>query len=135
MAAAAGAQEAQGEKSKTVFLKICGGCHQPEAALSTRRSKEQWEETFVKMIGKGLKASDDDLTIALDYVIARYGRVNVNRATAGDIAEMLGLTTQEAEAIVKYRKESGKFEDFDSLAKVPGVDLQKLEKNREAISF
>ena len=37
--------------------------------------------------------------------------------------------------IVKYRKEHGNFEDYDSFAKVPGLDLEKLEKLRDAISF
>jgi competence ComEA-like helix-hairpin-helix protein len=59
----------------------------------------------------------------------------VNTAAAGDIAEVLGLTAKEAEAIVKYRKDAARFEEFDDLGKVPGVDLKKLEKRREAISF
>ena len=37
--------------------------------------------------------------------------------------------------IVKYRREHGPFEDFDALAKVPGLNLEKLEKKRDAISF
>jgi DNA uptake protein ComE-like DNA-binding protein len=36
---------------------------------------------------------------------------------------------------VKYRKEHGRFEDFEALGKVPGVDSKKLEKSREAIGF
>ena len=53
----------------------------------------------------------------------------------GEIAEVLGLTAKEAEAIVKYRKDTARFEEFDDLGKVSGVDLKKLEKSREAISF
>jgi competence ComEA-like helix-hairpin-helix protein len=134
-AAAAVAQEPAAEKSKAVFEKVCSGCHQAEAALATRRSKEQWQETFDKMVGRGLQASDEDLTVAFNYLVARYGRVNVNRAAAADIAEILAVTAKDADAIVKYRKESGRFEDFESLAKVPGIDLKQLEKSREAISF
>ena len=128
-------QEPSPEKSKEVFSKVCGTCHAPEMALSTRRSKEQWQELVDLMISKGLKASDDDLTAATNYLIRQRGRVNVNRAGAGEIAEVLSLSDKEAEAIVKQRKDSGKFEDFDALAKVPGVDLQKLEKSREGIAF
>jgi len=64
-----------------------------------------------------------------------YGKVNVNTAPAGEIAQILGLSQKEADAIVKFRKDHGKFEDFDALGKVPGVDPKKLEKSREAIAY
>jgi competence ComEA-like helix-hairpin-helix protein len=47
----------------------------------------------------------------------------------------VGLTTDEAEKIVKYRDEHGPFVDFDALVKVPGIDPEKLEKNKDAITF
>ena len=130
LAVAAGAQE-----PKDVFQKVCGSCHKPESALSTRRSKEQWQETVDAMVAKGAKGTDEEFTIVLDYLVGQYGRVNVNRATGGEISEILGLSAQEGEAIVKYRKDKGRFEEFDDLGKVPGVDAKKLEKSREAISF
>ena len=43
--------------------------------------------------------------------------------------------SETADTIVKYRKEHGNFEDYDGFAKVPGLDLEKLEKKRDAISF
>jgi competence ComEA-like helix-hairpin-helix protein len=128
-------QEATPERSKEVFSKVCGTCHAPEMALSTRRSQEQWQELVDLMVSKGLKAGDEDLTTALNYLVRQYGRVNVNRARAEEIAEVLGLSAKEAEAIVKQRKDSGRFEDFDELAKTPGLDPQKLEKSREAVAF
>jgi len=130
LAAAGGAQE-----SPALFQRVCGTCHKPERAVSTRRTRQQWEETIDLMVEKGMKSSDEELTKVLDYLVGQYGRVNVNTAAAGDIAEVLGLTAKEAEAIVKYRKDAARFEEFDDLGKVPGVDLKKLEKRREAISF
>jgi competence protein ComEA len=130
LAASGSAQE-----SPELFQRVCGSCHKPERALATRRTREQWEEVFEVMVAKGLKGSDEDLTAVLNYLVGQYGRVNVNRAPAGEIAEVLGLTEKEAEAIVKYRKDTASFEEFDDLGKVSGVDLKKLEKRREAISF
>ena len=134
-AVAAWPQEPSVDKQKEVFTKVCGGCHAPEIAFSTRRSKEQWQELVDLMISKGLKASDDDLNTALSYLIRQHGRVNVNRARAEEIAEVLGISAKDAEAIVKQRKDAGRFEDFDAVAKTPGIDLQKLEKSREALAF
>ncbi len=62
-------------------------------------------------------------------------KVNVNKATAKDIETGLALTTEEAEAIVKYRTDHGNFKDYDSLTKVPGVDAKKLEAKKDAIIF
>ena len=129
------AQESPGGGSKEVFLKVCGVCHRPETVVATRRTRAQWLDTFEKMISKGAKGTDEEFTVALEYLVGHYGKVNVNRATADEIVEVLGLSPKEAALIVKYRKDNGKFEDFDALGKVPGVDLKKLERGREAISF
>jgi competence ComEA-like helix-hairpin-helix protein len=66
--------------------------------------------------------------------VKHYGRVNVNRATADELVEVLG-SPPNGRCVVKYRKEHGNFEDYDAFAKVPGLDLEKLEKLRDAISF
>ena len=86
----------------------------------------------------GIRASvitDEDWDIIQTYLVKHYGRVNVNRARPDDLAEVLGVTPETAAAIVAYRKEHGEFVDFDAFAKVPGLDLAKLEKLRDAISF
>lgn len=134
-AVAGSAQEASAGKAKEVFQKVCSSCHKPETGVATRRTREQWQETIEKMLAKGLKASDDDLNTIFDYLVAEYGKVNVNRATASELAEVLGLPAKEAERIVRYRRDKGKFEDFEALGKVPDIDVKRLEKSREAISF
>jgi competence ComEA-like helix-hairpin-helix protein len=48
---------------------------------------------------------------------------------------VLGLTKQQASAVVAYRREHGKFEDFEALAQVPGIDAAKLEPLQDAISY
>ena len=69
---------------------------------------------------RGAIISDEDWDVVLNFLVKHHGRVNVNRATADDLIEVLGVTPEVAENIVKYRKEHGNFEDFDGFAKVPG---------------
>ena len=121
--------------SKEAFTKLCATCHRPETVVASRRSRSQWEDTLEKMIAKGAKGSDDEFLLVLDYLIALYGRVNVNNATASEIVEIVGIPREQAEGIVKHRRASGRFEDFEGLTKVPGVDTKQLEKMRDAISF
>ena len=126
---------AQAGEGRAVLQRVCGNCHALDRVTSSRRSRTQWEETTDKMVTLGAKGTEEEFTLALNYLVSHYGRVNVNTATASEIAEVLGLAAQEAEAIVKYRQGKGKFEDFEALSKTPGVAVEKLEKSRDAISF
>jgi competence protein ComEA len=131
----ASAQEPSDDAGAQEFQAVCSKCHPPDRIVAARRTKTQWEETLEKMTKLGAPITDDNYDILLSYLVHHYGKVNVNRSTATDIAEAVGLTEQEAQEIVKYRDDHGPFADFDALAKVPGVDPAKLEKNKDAISF
>jgi len=126
----------QDAKSIQVLTNNCARCHPIDRVTSMRRSRSQWEETITTMItARGAQVSDDDFTTILDYLVKEYGRVDANRGQAEDFIEVLGIGEKAAAAIVAYRKEHGRFEDFEALAKVPGVEREQLEKKRDAITF
>jgi competence protein ComEA len=129
------AQESSDDPGAQEFQAVCSKCHPPDRIVAGRRTKTQWEETLDKMTKLGAPITDDNYDILLSYLVHHYGKVNVNRSTAPDIADAVGLTAEEAQKIVKYREDHGPFADFDALAKVPGVDATKLEKNKDAIAF
>jgi competence ComEA-like helix-hairpin-helix protein len=62
-------------------------------------------------------------------------RVNVNQATAAQIAEGLQLKAAVAAAIVKHREGNGAFKGFEDLGKVAGVDVAALEARRLFIDY
>jgi competence protein ComEA len=134
-AGSARAQEPSDDPAAQEFQAVCAKCHPPERIVAARRTKTQWEETLEKMTKLGAPITDDNYDTLLLYLVHHYGKVNVNRSAAADIADVLGLTADEAQAIVKYRDDNGPFADFDALAKVPGVDPKKLEKSKDAITF
>jgi competence protein ComEA len=117
------------------FTRVCGNCHSPERILAMRRSRDQWQEVVENMVSRGARGTDDDLDAVMKYLVARYGRVNVNRAGAPEIGEVLAIGTADAQKIVDYRRDHGKFEDMDALLRVPGIDADKLRGQREAVSF
>lgn len=120
----------------SVFANVCGKCHPKERAVVTRRTRSQWEEVITTMITtRNAQISDEDFDTVLGYLTREYGRVNINRAPAPDIVEVLHVPEKVGETIVQYRKEHGPFEDFDGLVKVPGIDRDKLESRRDAILF
>lgn len=123
-------------KGEEAFTRNCVKCHPVDRIAGSRRSRTQWEEVMTTMqTARGAVIPDEDWDVIQSYLVKHYGRVNVNRATTDDLVEVLGITPQSADAIVKYRKEHGNFVDYDAFAKVPGLDLEKMEKLRDAISF
>jgi len=123
-------------KGEETFTCNCVKCHPVDRIAGSRRTRTQWEEVMTTMTtARGAVISDEDWDVIQTYLVKHYGRVNVNRATADDLAEVLGVTPETANAIVAYRKQNGEFVDYDAFAKVPGLDLEKLEKLRDAISF
>ena len=125
----------QDDAPAAAFRRVCSNCHDADRILSTRRTRTQWEEVIEKMIDRGAEGTSDDFTTAEEYLLRVSGRVNINRATTKDMVTVLAITQKDADAIAEYRKANGEIKDFDALAKVPGIDLEKLNKARDALSF
>jgi competence ComEA-like helix-hairpin-helix protein len=135
VASAARGQDPADDQSAGAFHRVCSSCHDAQRILATRRTRTQWEEIIGKMIDRGATGTDEDFTAAEDYLLKVSGRVNVNRATTADMAKVLGIPEQQAQAIADYRKTNGDFADFEALCKVPGIDVAKLKTEQDAISF
>ncbi|AWY19119.1 hypothetical protein B0182_09755 [Moraxella bovis] len=61
-------------------------------------------------------------------------RININTATAGELATLNGVGAKTAQAIVDYREGFGRFERVDDLTKVKGIGVKTLEKNRHRLT-
>lgn len=134
-AAVVSAQDAP-KPSKAMFEKACSACHSAESASASRRTREQWQEVIDEMVTQqGAKVADDEVGPILEYLVTAFGKVNVNTAKPEEIAQITGLSQKDAEAVVRFRKDKGKIEDFDALSKVPGIDTKILESHREAIAY
>jgi competence protein ComEA len=69
-------------------------------------------------------------------ITADYQPVNVNEATASEIAGALrGVGLKTASAIVAYRKANGPFKTTQSLTAVKGIGNKTLLKNEGVIVF
>ena len=59
----------------------------------------------------------------------------MNTAAAKELEAKLEISSKDAEALVRYREQNGKFQSFDDLKKVAGLDLKKLEAKKERLAF
>jgi competence protein ComEA len=129
------AQQQADQKAVAAYERVCSTCHDSQRILSNRRTKDQWSEVIDKMVERGAQGTDDDFTAVMEYLITHYGRINVNKAPAKDLAKVVRISDKDAETIVAFRKENGPFKDLDTLCTVPGIDVAALKQNLDAISF
>lgn len=134
VAAATRAARAQTDPPEA-FRRVCVKCHTSDRVVQGRRFRTQWEELIEQMIARGAVVNDDDYDVVIGYLVAEFGRVNVNTAASGELTEVLHLPAADADAIVAARKAAGRFEDFDALIAAPGVPVDALRARRDALFF
>jgi competence protein ComEA len=136
---AALAQNLPDGPGKETVQKMCMPCHSLDNVVRARMTKERWSSVVDEMISRGAQGTDDEIDQVVTYLAANFGRVvkkvNVNSATAVDIASTLEIPAADAAAIVRYRGEKGNFKELTDLAKVPGIDAKKIEAAKDRIEF
>ena len=124
---------------KDTLIRVCGKCHSPLNVVANGQNREGWEAEITKMAGFGASASDEEFTEILDYVSKNFPavttKVNVNKATASELASQLGLTDKQAEAIVDYRTKNGDFKTLQDLLKVSELAPADVNARKNRISF
>lgn len=130
------AQDLPDGPGKDTVEKICTACHDLGAITSMNGGTDIWQSVADDMKSRGADGTDDDFKMIVAYLAKYYGPpVHINTDTAASLQTSLGLTPDEAAAIVKYRTDNGKFATWDDVMKVPGVDASKLKGLQGRIKF
>ncbi len=61
--------------------------------------------------------------------LGTHAEININNATAQELATLKGIGSKKAEAIVKYREVYGEFKTLEDLLKVQGIGEQTIKDN------
>ena len=126
---------------KDTLIRACSGCHLLSVVTVQRKSEADWTDSVITMRSRGANASDDDLAQVVEYLTKNFGpdsppaRVNINTASAVEIAGALSLSADEAAAIVDYRTKNGKFKDVAGVEKVPNVATAKIDAAKDRLDF
>ena len=125
---------------KDQLVKVCGVCHEPQRAASIRLTREGWEATISDMIARGARGTDEDFAAVLDYLSKNFlgeaaRPLNVNSATSVELESVLLLLRKEAAAVIAYREKNGLFKSVDDLKKVPGIDVKKVDAQKDRLFF
>ena len=127
--------------AKEYVNKICLQCHQPAQLLSQRRTEEDWKKTIARMATKGISAPAEQFDAVAVYMAKNFGKeedtskLNINKAKAEDIVTVLGLTPEEARALVAYRDKHGEYREWGDILVVYGVDGLKIEAAKDKMTF
>ena len=128
-------------KGKELILRACIGCHKAEEIAVYRFTKDEYQTIVYRMGDRGAQATRAELDVIADYLFTNFPKIedatkiNVNKATAQEIATGLALTNEEAAAVVKYRERHGDFHAWGDLLIIYGVDGKKIAAAKDRISF
>jgi len=104
--------------------------------VGQRNSKGRWSAIVDDMIARGAEATDPEIEKILDYLARNFGpKVNVNKATADQLAGTLEVPKAAASAIVEYREKNGSFKSFEDLRKVSEIDWNSIESRKDRLEF
>jgi len=130
-------------------MRVCNNCHGIKVIAGLRLTKKQWAVVVDKMALDGATATDAEFDAIIEYLAKNFGKaapagansgdspakLNVNHATADEMEKILTIPRSEAEAVVQYREEHGRYKDFEDLRKIPGLDIRKIEPQKDRLIF
>jgi competence protein ComEA len=93
------------------------------------------------MSQKGVAAPAEQYDAVAAYMAKYFGKtedttkINMNKAKADEIVAAIGLTPEEANALVTYREKHGDYREWGEMLVVYGVDGRKLEAAKDKMSF
>ena len=111
-------------------------------AFSTySHTPEEWTAIVTRMGARAKSATQPELEIVAKYLAASFpkvedsSKINVNKASAKDMAKRLGLTEQEAGLIVEFRTKHGNFREWGDLLIIYGLNGRKVQAAKDHMSF
>lgn len=143
---------------KAIVQRACVGCHALKVVTSKRATLEEWSTVVNQMVSRGAEVEDDEIEALVAYLSKSFpagakadeapadhnsppadqntpSQVNVNHATAAELASVLEISAKDAGAIVAYREQNGDFKTIADLEKVPGIDTKKIVSNKSKVRF
>ena len=132
--AAATVRAADTDLDLQAVQEVCGRCHKTSLFMSQPRSWDRWNDVFADMTKRGANGSQEQLARVTTYFLENLTLVNVNSSPADELAWVLGVRDDVAQAIIA-RRERQPFANIAELYAVTGVDRAKVEQRKSRIMF
>lgn len=113
---------------------VCGHCHTTAVFLNKPRSWDRWNDVFADMTQRGAKGTDEQLEKVTRFFLENLTLVNVNTSASEELAGVLGVSDEVAQAIIE-RRQRRRFNNLAELSAFPGVNPDKLGERKARILF
>jgi competence protein ComEA len=126
---------------KEIILKACDGCHRATEIPGYQHTKDEWGAIVDRMVKRGAPVAGPELETVVSYLARSFpkvedpAKVNVNKANAKEIEAGLGLTAEEAAAVVEYRDRHGNFRAWGDMLVIYGVNGKRIQAAKDRMSF
>jgi DNA uptake protein ComE-like DNA-binding protein len=115
---------------------MCVPCHGILSAVAQRKTASGWAASVDDMRNnKGAQGTDELADAVKAYLTKFFLAVDVNKATAKELADAAGFTADEAAAIVAYRDAGNILKSFADVKKIPGLDPKRLAEAKSRIVY
>ena len=113
---------------------VCGRCHTTAVFIDKPRSWERWNDVFADMTRRGAHGTDEQLERVTRFFLENLTLVNVNTSAAEELAGVLGVSEEVAQAVIARRQQQ-RFSNIDQLRAMPGINSDKLRERTRRILF
>jgi competence protein ComEA len=121
---------------KDLVEAVCTACHDPARIIAKQATKAEWQAKILEMLQECPDVTQNERDQIAVYLAKNFPKhVNVNTAPAKELESVLEISSNEAEAVVRYREEKGAFHSAEDLKKVPGFDGAKVEGIKNRLEF
>lgn len=120
--------------ARATFEMVCSACHETERATTTLRTPVEWSQILDDMAAFGANATDAQFLQIQRYLNHRYGKVNLNRATAAELELVLNVSGDVARAILDYRSMT-RITSADDLKNVTGFPVARIDALKPHLQF
>jgi hypothetical protein len=122
---------------KAEVQKLCSTCHPADRGASVRLTRDGWQDVMTRMVGLGMKGTDEELNVVLEYMATHFkgeaaAPLNLNRATPVQLQSIAGLLRSESAALIAHRAKAP-CKTLEDLKNVAGLDFTKIEKRRDRL--
>ncbi len=120
---------------KATVVMVCGNCHTTDLIPDSRMTVANWNSTVEGMKEFGATATDEEWQTVKNYIAVNFALLEVNKAPAKDMSQVLRVDEQVAEEVVAYRQKEGPFKTIDDLKRAPGLDAATLDALAPRLMF
>ncbi len=122
------------DKHRELYENVCGSCHGADKVIGEQRDHDGWVYTVHIMAEMGSTASEEEQDQIVNYLEKYFGMAVIVNSANPEEFQSLGLTEDQAKAIVTARAK-GKFPDFAALTAIPALKDVNLDSVKHRLVF